>query len=366
MRIALRELRRRPGRFVPATCVLALLTTLLVFLGGLLDGLFLGSTGAIRAQRADVIVYSADAQDQFLRSRIDPALRAQVERAPGVTAAGGLGVTLVGARVPGKDEPADAAVIGYELAPSGVPDPPAPGEAWADARLRADGVAVGDTLLLGAGETPVSVRGFVDDTGYLLQGTLWVAPATWRTVQDASRPDASVAPGVFQALAVRGEGGAAELARRIDAATDGATSSLTREEAVYSLPGTRQQNSTFNGIIAATVVVAVLVLALFFVLLTLERTALYGTLKALGASTGQLFAGVVLQAVVVSAVALVIGIGIALALAGVVPADVPLQIEPARIGATVGLMMLAAVAGSAVSFRRVVRIDPASAIGRVG
>ncbi len=364
MRIALRELRRRPGRFVPATAVLALLATLLVFLGGLLDGLFLGSTGAIRAQRADVIVYSADSLDQFLRSRIDPALRAEVERVPGVGETGGLGVTLVGARVPGRDEPADAAVIGYELAPSGVPDTPAPGQAWADERLRADGVEEGDTLRLGAAGTPVRVLGFVDDTGYLLQGTLWVAPATWRTVQDANRPDAAVADGVFQALAVRGEGDPADLARSIDAGTAGATSALTRDEAIYSLPGTRQQNSTFTGIIAATVMVAALVLALFFVLLTLERTALYGTLKALGASSLQLFAGVLLQAVVVSAIALTVGISLALALGGIVPAGVPLQIEPTRIIATVVLMMLSAAVGSAVSLRRVIRIDPASAIGR--
>jgi putative ABC transport system permease protein len=364
VRVALRELRRRPGRFALATGVLTLLTTLLVVLGGLLDGLFLGSTGAIRAQQADVLVYSADSRDQFLRSRIDPELRARVAGADGVEEVGGLGLALVPARVPGRDEPADAAVIGYELAPRGVPAPPGPGEGWADSRLRADGVRAGDTLLMGAGEVPVRVLGFVDDTGYLLQGSVWVETATWREVQNTGRPDAAVAPGVVQALAVRGEPDPAGLAAAIDRGTDGRTSSLTRGEAVFSLPGTRQQNSTFTGIIAATVLVAVLVVALFFVLLTLERTGVYGVLKAIGASSPQLFAGVVLQAVVVTAIALVLGIGLALGLSRLVPAEVPLRIEPARIGWTAVLMLVAAVAGSAMSLRRVIRIDPASAIGR--
>lgn len=364
MRIALRELRRRPGRFGLATAVLALLTTLLVFLGGLLDGLFLGSTGAIRAQQADVFVYSADSRDQFLRSRIDPALRARVERAEGVRETGGLGVSLVGARRDDRDEPADAAVIGYELAPSGVPAPPPAGEGWADTRLRADGVSEGDTLLMGPREIPVRVRGFVDDTGYLLQGSVWVAPETWRDVQNASRPDAAVGEGVFQVLVVRGDGAPEALAAGIDAQTGGATSALTREEAVYSLPGTRQQNSTFTGIIGATVLVAILVVALFFVLLTLERAPIYGVLKAIGASSAQLFAGVVAQAVIVTVLALVLGIAVALVLAGFVPAQVPLRIEPGRVAATAGLMVLAAVIGSVVSLRRVVGIDPASAIGR--
>ena len=52
MKLALRELWRRPGRFVVATAILALIALLLMVLGGLLDGLVAGSTGALRAQRA--------------------------------------------------------------------------------------------------------------------------------------------------------------------------------------------------------------------------------------------------------------------------------------------------------------------------
>ena len=50
MRLALRELRRSRRRFVPTTAALALLVVLLLMLGGLLDGLYIGSTGALRAQ----------------------------------------------------------------------------------------------------------------------------------------------------------------------------------------------------------------------------------------------------------------------------------------------------------------------------
>ena len=50
MRLALRELRRRPGRFVTAVAILTLVAALVMILGGLLDGLLNGSTGALRAQ----------------------------------------------------------------------------------------------------------------------------------------------------------------------------------------------------------------------------------------------------------------------------------------------------------------------------
>ncbi len=363
MRIALTELRRRPGRFGVATAALAFLALLLLFLGALLDGLFLGSTGAIRAQRGDVIVYSASSRDSFLRSRIDPALRDRVATVDGVVDIGGLGVSLTVAAVPGRDEPADVAVIGYEIAPAGVPGGARAGEAWADERLRASGVRVGQRLEVGIARVPITVRGFVNDTNYLLQGALWVAPDTWRAVANGV-PDLFVPPGVVQALVVRSVGGydADDLAASIDTATSGATSSLTRAEAELSLPGTKEQRSTFNGIIGTTFAVAVLVVALFFALLTLERLPLYGVLKAIGSSTRQLFAGVVVQAVAVTAVGFVIGALAIGALSLIVPADFPFQLTPSRLVSTGIGLLIAAIAGSLVSLRRVVRTDPASAI----
>lgn len=369
MKLALRELRRRPGRFAVATGALAIITVLLLLLGGLTDGLFLGSTGAIRAQDADVFVYSADSRDSFLRSRIPPELRAEVQAVTGVEAVGGLGIALLGARVPGETELADVAVVGYELPPEGVPEPPPPGQAWADERLRASGVDRGDTLLVGPAEVPVEVIGFVDDTNYLLQGALWVEPSTWREIQNSSRPDATIGDGIFQALVVQGADGvkgAQALADLIDTETGGATSSLTKDQAVFSLPGTRSQNSTFNAIIGVTFFVAGLVVALFFALLTIERTGLYGVLKAMGASSWQLFVGLVVQAVAVALVAYTIGGVITLALAAVIPPGIPVLFETSRaVSIAVGLVATAVI-GGAISLRRIVRIDPASAIGQAG
>lgn len=364
MRLAWRELRRRPGRFAVAGGALTVLVVLLLLLGGLLDGLFLGSTGAVRAQRADVVVYSASAGDSFVRSRITPAERRTVEGVEGVKATGGIGFALLDARTAGVDDVLDVAVIGYQLAPHGVPEPPAPGRAWADDRLAADGVEEGDVLAVGPAGVKVEVAGFVSDTSYLQQGALWVEPGTWRAIQSSSRPDATVADGVFQALTVVAHDGvtAVVLARRIDEATGGRTSSLTKDEAVRSLPGTEQQDSVFTGLIGVTLFVAGLVSALFFVLLTLERTTLYATLKALGAPSGRLVLGVVLQAVVVAVAAIVIGGALALALAEVIPDAVPVQLEPSRVLTSAVLVLVTSAAGGLLTLRRIIRIDPAAAI----
>src|SRR5699024_13347 len=123
---------------------LTLIALLLMFLGGLLDGLIGSSTGAYRAQQADLFVYSQTAQESLVRSRITPQMRADVESTDGVETVGGLGSIQLGARPGDEPETRDlmaTALFGYELAPRGLPaEPPGSGTVIADDTLRADGV----------------------------------------------------------------------------------------------------------------------------------------------------------------------------------------------------------------------------------
>ena len=63
-----RELTRAPRRFLTAGGALTLIVMLLLVLGGLLDGLYLGSTRALEAQSARVRVL-ARAANSIIRSR---------------------------------------------------------------------------------------------------------------------------------------------------------------------------------------------------------------------------------------------------------------------------------------------------------
>lgn len=364
MRLALTELRRRPGRFTTATVILTLIAILLMFLGGLLDGLIASSTGAIRAQQADAIVYSDTAQASFVRSRIDDEVRAKVEAIEGVTEVGGIGNVQLGARIPGNGprDLAGVALFGYELAPDGVPEVPGAGQAWADDTLQAAGVEIGMSIELGPARSPIEIVGFVTDTSFNGQASLWASPDTWRAVLSENRPDAQLAPGVYQGLIVRGA--VDDLPAVIDAATDGATESFTVDDAINAIPGVSEQTGTFNQIIGVTVAIALVVIGLFFALLTVERTSLYGVLKALGAKSSTIFAGLVAQAVVVTAIAAFIAGALVVGLDLLIPpGSIPLLITPGRIITSTVLLLVAAIIGCSFSLRRVLRVDPASAIG---
>jgi putative ABC transport system permease protein len=109
--------------------------------------------------------------------------------------------------------------------------------------------------------------------------------------------------------------------------------------------------------------VAGLVVALFFILITLERARMYAVFKAIGASSGQVFSQVALQAVAITALSFSLGLLLALAAARVIPPQVPLDLTVRRaVEVLLGLIVMSTL-GSALSLRRVVRIDPATAIG---
>ena len=155
---------------------------------------------------------------------------------------------------------------------------------------------------------------------------------------------------------------ATQVARRIDRAT-GTTHTLTRDDAVLALPGIQEQNRTFTQIIGVTFLVAGLVVALFFALLTLERTGLFAVLKAIGASSRQLIGGVVVQAAVVSVLAFAIGAAVTWLLSLAIPPSVPLALTGSRaVFVAVGVFVMAVI-GGAISLRRIISIDPASVVG---
>jgi putative ABC transport system permease protein len=366
VRIALTELRRRPGRFTAAAVILFLLSGLVLFLTGLVNGLNGNNDGVLRAQEADLVVFSTAAQDQLRQSTLSPDVVAAVEGVEGVAATGPLSIQQLGARLPDRDERdlIDVVVASFELPIRGAEAPPAPGQGLADSSLRDLGVEEGMTLSVGPARTPVEVVGFVGRSGFQGQGSLWVSPATFDEVVAQNAPGEALVPGGSQALVVAVDDGdePADVAAAIDAATGGATSTLTTSAAADAVPSV--DGGVLQQIIGLTLAIAVAVTALFFALLTAERVGLYGVLKAIGARTRTLLAGVLVQALVLAAIGSAPALAAALAFGALVPPDaIPFELGATSILVAVCSLFAASALGAAFSLRRVTRIDPASAIG---
>ena len=366
MRLGLRELRRRPGRFAGAAAVLLLVAVLLVFLGGLADGLNANNDSAIRAQPGELFVFSATADRTLPQSAISADQRRTITELDGIDGVGRLDLLQLGARLPHRDERdiLDVALFSHELPVAGAA-PLGPGRVWADGTLEARGVEEGMTVRLGPARVPVEIAGFVEGTGYQGQGTLWASTDTFATVATATAAGDSLAAGASRVLVVDVADGVSPIAvaAEIDGALGSATDTVTRDEAadaVLDIGG-----GVLTVIVGLTAAIAAIVVTLFFALLTLERAPLFAVLKAFGARTRTLVAGVATQAVTLAAVAgfVAVGLGV-LADRSLDPGTVPFQLSAERAVASVAQLLAAALVGAALCIRRIARADPASIIGR--
>lgn len=359
------ELTRTKGRFGAVVGALALIVFLVLVLGALADGLFYGATGAVRSTNATAYAFSDDAEGSLIRSRLDQSDVAALAAAPGVEAAGPVGVLLTGGTGPQGD--VDLAIFGLDMGGPGTPTTlvqgrlPTSGEvgvAAVDTRLQDDGVEVGSRLFVG--DVSVEVVGFVSDTAYQLQPSVWTSVEDWRSMRDAVRPELRGQPTAINAVALVTSAGADLSA--IAAALPG-SSVLTAQAVGLAIPGVEQQASTLNSIIYTTLAVAALVVALFFALLVLEKRELFAALKALGSSTWALGRAVLVQALIASILGVVIGAIIARLFGLIIPATVPTLFRTDTLLQIAIFTVVAGIAGAAFSLRRLARIDPATAIG---
>ena len=366
MKFALKELARRPGRFVAAAAILSLVSLLIVYLGGIIDGTVRAGTGTLRAFDGQLLVYSRDAQLAIPDSRLDNEVRRRLETLDGVERVDGLGITQLAGRRPGDDprRVLDITVVGYDHANRKLPDPPPAGSAYADRTLADRGITVGSQLLVGTARTPLTIIGYLDDTTYDSQSTLWTTLDTWRAIQTVQRPLRAPGTTGVQVLVITPDADAGNLAGAIDTLTDGATRTVTPDEAVDGLPGVAGTRAVFTAVIGFTTFIGIVIIALLFALLVVERISLYGVLKALGVSSANLFAALTLQAIGISVIAIAAGTTGGVVLGTMLTSGNNAALfTPARIATSAALVLAAAVLGAAITLRRVLRIDPASAIG---
>jgi putative ABC transport system permease protein len=189
---------------------------------------------------------------------------------------------------------------------------------------------------------------------------VWTSLVTWRDMRNEVRPEFTGVEDDVNAVALVTESGV--TAEQIQSEI-GDLTILSAEQTGLAIPGVEQQDSTLDAIIYTALAVAALVVALFFALVVLEKRELFAALKALGTPTRKLGVGVVLQAVIASAIGLVIGALAARGLGAIVPDEVPTLFRNQTLVTIAIFTLVAGVVGAAFSLRRIARIDPATAIG---
>ncbi len=369
MFLALREMRRAKVRFGLLISAIGLLVLLILAQQAIQTGLITSFIGAIERQSAPVVVYSVDGQRTLQGSIITPPLEEKIRATKGIAKAGRIGQGTFTVKVSDQPDDSDAAIIGYTDRDLGAPDalttgrlPAVPGEAVGSD----NDFSVGDRVkVLGpggqTGETgTIKVVGLTDDAQLQVTPTLFVEWPDYVAAVKAANPDAGgVLPSAIGAAPVSGLD-PANLAERINESSDEADA-LTRQDAADQTPGVAEVQQSFQVIFLLFGLVVPLVTGLFFLIVTLQKSASLTLLRAIGARSSLLVRSLMFQVVLVVGGGLAVGIALYTPLSQAQLGDIKLSFDVRAVVVWSVILLVLGLLSAAVAARRVLAIDPIEA-----
>jgi len=377
--LAIKEIWRTRGRFLLFSMVIGLITVLVLFVAALAEGLGSGNREYLEKLTADLVVYQSNVDLSTGASRLGAAKLNQIRRVDGVQAVGPVGVASV-ALMQGAKKPLNVALIGVEPGQPGEP-PAYVGSQLASRRGRdaiidrnvalRTGLKVGDSFeiksIQGTEEEfyTLKVAGISDRRQFSLQPSVVVPLITW----DKLRPQA-VKGGVEGAEIVANIVGVrldnpqdwAAMAQRIEGQVKD-VQVVDRVTAYEATPGYSAQQSTLNTQRYFALMIGILVIGGFFQILTLQKVAQIGMLKAIGASNGVVGAAAIIQIIAVTVLGVALGTTVTLLLSLAFPPTIPIVFAPNAVAAAIGSLLLIGPIGGLVSVRYSLKVEPLTALG---
>ncbi|KJK44275.1 ABC transporter substrate-binding protein [Lentzea aerocolonigenes] len=329
MFVALRDLRFAKGRFALMGVVIVLITLLVGLLSGLTAGLGRQNVSAITDLPADHIVFGGPS---YSDSTITEEQQRIWAATPGVLQAGPLGISTTKAASGSRSTAVTVFATPDAEENSVTLSAPAANEL---------GAGAGDEITIaGKTLTVAQVRG---DAYFSHTPVVWTRLTTPATVIVLRTENADVS------------------------ATDAkaGTRTVTTTDSLQAIGSYRSENGSLQLMRGFLFVISALVIGAFFTVWTIQRSADIAVLKALGTSTATLLADALGQALILLVTGTAIGTALAAEIGTAVRDTVPFLLEPATVLTPAATTVLLGALGAALAVRRVVTVDPLTALGSV-
>ncbi|HBC4729271.1 TPA: ABC transporter permease [Staphylococcus aureus] len=349
MFLAWNEIRRNKLKFGLIIGVLTMISYLLFLLSGLANGLINMNKEGIDKWQADAIVLNKDAnqtvqQSVFNKKDIENKYKKQAT------------LKQTGEIVSNGHQKDNILVFGVEkssfLVPSLIEGHKATkdNEVLADETLKNKGFKIGDTLSLSQSDEKLHIVGFTESAKYNASPVIFTNDATIAKINPRLTGDK------INAVVVRDSNWKdKKLNQELEA--------VSINDFIENLPGYKPQNLTLNFMISFLFVISATVIGIFLYVMTLQKTSLFGILKAQGFTNGYLANVVISQTLILA----LFGTAFGLLLTGVtvafLPDAVPVKFDVLTLLVFAIVLMIVSVLGSLFSILTIRKIDPLKAIG---
>ncbi|HHD0160113.1 TPA: ABC transporter permease [Staphylococcus aureus] len=349
MFLAWNEIRRNKLKFGLIIGVLTMISYLLFLLSGLANGLINMNKEGIDKWQAEAIVLNKDAnqtvqQSVFNKKDIENKYKKQAT------------LKQTGEIVSNGHQKDNVLVFGVEkssfLVPSLIEGHKATkdNEVLADETLKNKGFKIGDTLSLSQLDEKLHIVGFTESAKYNASPVIFTNDATIAKINPRLTGDK------INAVVVRDTNWKdKKLNQELEA--------VSINDFIENLPGYKPQNLTLNFMISFLFVISATVIGIFLYVMTLQKTSLFGILKAQGFTNGYLANVVISQTLILA----LFGTAFGLLLTGVtgafLPDAVPVKFDVLTLLVFAIVLMIVSVLGSLFSILTIRKIDPLKAIG---
>lgn len=363
MFLAWKEIKHSKTRFALIIGVMILVSYLVYFLTGLAYGLAQDNRTSVDKWDADAIVLTDESNTNINMSMITLEQAKEVEGDETALLGQTAGVIRKEGES-GESSKINVTFFGIDpeefIMPNVIEGEPFSNkdEVVADISLKKeDNIEIGDSIQLAGNDKTLTVTGFTEDAKFNVAPVLYTTIDAYQEIRFEVVDDSE--NGRISAVIVRDD---SEDLAGVEIGNDDLIPYAINDY-IFKIPGYSAQVLTFGLMIGFLIVIAAVVIGIFIYVLTLQKSSLFGVMKAQGISSGYIAKSVIAQTFILSAVGVGTGLLLTLGTSLVLPATVPYQNNSLFLISITLLLVVVAVLGALFSVRTVVRIDPLEAIG---
>lgn len=355
MFLATKELKYSKAKFALIISVIVLISYLVYFLTSLAYGLASSYTNAIEKFEADEIILTVESNDTMMMSFFNQDVYDDVN-VTGLKAKLGLFPAVINNPLAENvlDSRIDVFFFGIEdnsfIMPSEFNGKSLLGnQVIVDEAFKKEGYKIGSLFGVSGSDETYEIIGFTTKTTYQTAPVVYMDLTTFQEY----RYGKVNTPNLFNAIIVKGE----------SKALDDSLLPYTIKEYISTLPGYNAQVLTFSVMIVFLIIIVSFVLGIFIYVLTIQKTSMFGVMKARGISNAYIGGSVIVQTFILVLIGIVIGF-ILTVLTGIFLGDIiPFVVNYLFYGIITIAFFLFALFGAMFSVRAVLKIDPLKAIG---
>ncbi len=359
MFLAWKELRYYKTKYGLITGILVLLTFMVLFLGGLANGLAAATSSTIKNSDGAFYAISEDSDEIITRSELSKAQVDEIDAFYGEVTAFNLQRTAISKT--GDDTKIDCTYLAIDTSSFMMVNVIDGSETLGENEIILNNtfidedIAIGDTIKDVASDTPLKVVGFTKGESY---GHSSVGVMTIGTYQ-AMRSKLTNNPEVpYNAVAIKDAD-----ADATGFADNESIAVLSKNDIISKIPGHAQEQTTIRMILYVLLVVSAVILGIFFYVITIQRLGQFGTLKAIGTSMKTISAMIFWQVLIISGCSVLIGDLLTFGMAAMMPAKMPFALTVLEACFISALFVIISVVSSLFTLIKVSKVDPIIAIG---